>query len=387
MRQSSSVHLLSSALLVLSLACSGDEDLFPNPPAAQGGTPGAGGAPAGAGGSGGAAAGEAGAGGQNAGAGGDAGSGGSAGEAGGAGGQAGGGDGGNASGAGGDAAGAGGGSSGSGGTPSGVRVPDCEAPAESASGGSCVTLDEFVTCNPVSNAPCKDGETCDFAGAGTTSCFPPPNDAKLCQPCSNNTGPFCAGGHICLDDVCHRYCCTDSDCGPGALCVASVLKASQQEAGAGVCVRYEEEAGGAGGASGASGAAGAGGDFTISPACEGCFGQKCGAEFQACTKDGVCTACATQDPFQPSCETNQPWQNIITCLCTTSDCGTTTCTNECAALAPQGAGGAAGSGAAGQSGQSGQGGGAAGGSAGSGGGAGASAGSGGASAGSAGSGG
>ena len=139
--------------------------------------------------------------------------------------------------------------------PNTVVVPDCAAPPFSASGskGSCVATDaESVTCNVVTNSPCKTGEACDFSGGGTTTCFEPPNDAKLCEACNPATGPACGGGMNCQEGVCMRYCCNDSDCSEGFGC--SQLLPKFKTYGVGLCVKFDAQ-----GAAGAAGAAGSGG--------------------------------------------------------------------------------------------------------------------------------
>jgi hypothetical protein len=51
-------------------------------------------------------------------------------------------------------------------------------------------------------------------------CFPPPNDATICQDCDNKDGPFCGAGMGCAMAKCAKYCCDDGDCGAsGASCV------------------------------------------------------------------------------------------------------------------------------------------------------------------------
>src|SRR5262249_27231286 len=97
--------------------------------------------------------------------------------------------------------------------------PSCDAPAMSPSGGSCIKIGGSVKCNPVTNQGCQPGEACDF-GMAAFVCHPPPNDAMLCEKCSNsNPGPFCGGGMHCLEDLglakCAHFCCDDCDCGSG----------------------------------------------------------------------------------------------------------------------------------------------------------------------------
>lgn len=89
--------------------------------------------------------------------------------------------------------------------------PTCDVPADPPSAGACVTLDDAITCNPVTNEPCGAGEACDTNGDGY-ECYEPPNDAVLCEECGDNN--FCAGGLTCAG-TCAKYCCTDEDCGAG----------------------------------------------------------------------------------------------------------------------------------------------------------------------------
>lgn len=85
-------------------------------------------------------------------------------------------------------------------------------------GGSGTT----PNCNPFTGAPCNlaKGEVCDESG-GAYSCFapPPPNDAKLCDPCGNTAMHFCAQGMHCSGaHECYAFCCADGDCGAGGKC-------------------------------------------------------------------------------------------------------------------------------------------------------------------------
>lgn len=69
-------------------------------------------------------------------------------------------------------------------------------------------------CNPVTNEGCSGGESCDLGPSGF-ECYPPPNDAGICQPCGPSVGAFCSGGLACIDGVCMKFCCTTADCGAG----------------------------------------------------------------------------------------------------------------------------------------------------------------------------
>ena len=82
--------------------------------------------------------------------------------------------------------------------------------------GSCTMECTTPTCNPVINEGCDaaGGEACDLSMSGY-SCFPPPNDAKLCAACDNSAGPFCVAGAHCIGTQCAHYCCDDGDCGTG----------------------------------------------------------------------------------------------------------------------------------------------------------------------------
>jgi hypothetical protein len=103
--------------------------------------------------------------------------------------------------------------------------PECTAPADAGSGGSCVTItgDGGVECNPVTNAPCNTGagEACDRTQIGGTHCFPPPpsNTAALCAMCDDTNGPACMPTATCVPtsagENCARFCCVDGDCGSG----------------------------------------------------------------------------------------------------------------------------------------------------------------------------
>jgi hypothetical protein len=95
-------------------------------------------------------------------------------------------------------------------------------------------------CNPVTNAPCMTGHTCDAAENMMTKmfagfeCFGPPNTQMLCQDCNNSMGPFCVGTHGCFGGKCARYCCDDGDCGTGK---CEHLWADKGFAEVGLCVK------------------------------------------------------------------------------------------------------------------------------------------------------
>lgn len=88
---------------------------------------------------------------------------------------------------------------------------------------NCAKVCGLQQCNPVTNEPCdtKSGESCDFDGNTGYICYPPPNDAKVCEACDNSNGPYCGPGLSCLQDGgCAHYCCNDGDCGTGTCDIA-----------------------------------------------------------------------------------------------------------------------------------------------------------------------
>ena len=81
-------------------------------------------------------------------------------------------------------------------------------------------------CDPRNGEGCGEGSACDFSGDGELMCFPPPNTAAIDEACNNAEGPFCASGGWCAPDsvtgdaLCHKVCCSDSECTePGFECV------------------------------------------------------------------------------------------------------------------------------------------------------------------------
>lgn len=108
-------------------------------------------------------------------------------------------------------------------------------------------------CDPVSTTSCdQNGGACDFdVNSGTFQCFGAPNDAGLGQPCDSGNGPYCAQGATCVNSVCVRYCCADSDCTSGSC--APDTDAS------GVTVGVCTGPAGTGGSAGSAGAAGSAG--------------------------------------------------------------------------------------------------------------------------------
>ncbi len=109
----------------------------------------------------------------------------------------------------------------------------CDTPSSPPSKGSCVTVpdagvvtnDGGVHCDPVTNARCPSGQTCDVTSdtngnVNGLACYPGNNSAELCALCSATEGPFCAGGLTCAHvdtalTACARFCCSDADCGSG----------------------------------------------------------------------------------------------------------------------------------------------------------------------------
>jgi hypothetical protein len=114
----------------------------------------------------------------------------------------------------------------------GGAEPDCDAPAQPATGGSCVTVAGAIACNPVTNEGCNAaaGEACDVNDADGYECFPEGNSQGLCEECNDNVG-YCQGGMTC-GGVCVRYCCDDTDCSGAGTCD----KTAGFPGGVGVCV-------------------------------------------------------------------------------------------------------------------------------------------------------
>ncbi len=116
---------------------------------------------------------------------------------------------------------------------------DCAAPVDVAntpSGGACMQDWQAVghNCNPVNNEGCTATQICDFGGY--FQCYDVVGDeVGLCEACDNLDGPLCGVGLTCDSDSdtgrCHRYCCQDADCGPGASCVSYAYVV-----GVGVCL-------------------------------------------------------------------------------------------------------------------------------------------------------
>lgn len=153
-----------------------------------------------------------------------------------------------------------------------VGAPECSAPPGPQAAGACVTVADPINCNPVTNEPCDTagGEACDNTGAGF-ECFGPPNDTDTCDTCDNANGPWCKPGATCIGNggtQCAKYCCDDSDCGPGVCFKVDDTGAQvfPQSPELGVCVDNGggtggggAGGGGTGGSMGTGGAGGAGG--------------------------------------------------------------------------------------------------------------------------------
>jgi hypothetical protein len=91
-----------------------------------------------------------------------------------------------------------------------------------------------VLCDPFTASQCDvaGGESCDWDGSNF-SCFPPPNDGKLCGDCGFDANTFCGVGLTCLDsNKCAAFCCNDGDCGAGGKCDLTFLG----DPNVGVCV-------------------------------------------------------------------------------------------------------------------------------------------------------
>jgi hypothetical protein len=103
------------------------------------------------------------------------------------------------------------------------------------------------SCNPVTAEGCPtDGSTCDIGPNGFFQCFPPPNTVDACGTCDNQTA-FCGPELTCVFPSqnagaggCFHYCCTDADCGGGAICdttfAATTLTPSNKADAIGLCV-------------------------------------------------------------------------------------------------------------------------------------------------------
>jgi hypothetical protein len=130
----------------------------------------------------------------------------------------------------------------------------CDAPATSPSSGFCYT---GTGCNPVSNATCAAGASCDSTMSGFQCYAPPPaNTAAACAVCDSMNGPECLPGSTCLDGLCFKYCCDDGDCGSGSC----DKDQTTNDPDVGLCVKNEPIGdGGADGGADGGGDAGAGG--------------------------------------------------------------------------------------------------------------------------------
>lgn len=115
----------------------------------------------------------------------------------------------------------------------------CDAPVDIAntpSGGACLDwMNIGHDCNPITNEGCAENEICDWNGV--FKCYPVTGtEVGLCEPCQTDGGNVCQAGMTCDSDQddgkCHRYCCTDEDCGSAGECIAY----SFAPTGVGVCL-------------------------------------------------------------------------------------------------------------------------------------------------------
>jgi len=137
---------------------------------------------------------------------------------------------------------------------------DCFAPEPAPSNGSCVAMDNItVFCNPISNAGCFEGGTCDFFFDGFSTVLSCSSNffTSTCSPCF--TAGECQPGNACLSQ-CTKFCCDDNDCSIEGRC-AHQQTTSLGFPQIGVCV-LDTGTGGSGGA-GVGGAGGAGGQGGI----------------------------------------------------------------------------------------------------------------------------
>jgi hypothetical protein len=89
---------------------------------------------------------------------------------------------------------------------------ECNPPADPGE-GSCVTVGSATfECNPVTNAGCGVGETCDAVGEKWV-CVSGTHDSGICEAC---TPTSCVAGATCIPSLgCLKYCCSHEDCTPG----------------------------------------------------------------------------------------------------------------------------------------------------------------------------
>ena len=90
--------------------------------------------------------------------------------------------------------------------------PDVEYPT----GDPCGDTTPW-SCDPLTGDGCPESEyACDFfgqyGGVGEFVCFSDCTE-PVGAPCDRTEGPWCAAGAACVDGVCAKYCCSDSDCG------------------------------------------------------------------------------------------------------------------------------------------------------------------------------
>lgn len=129
---------------------------------------------------------------------------------------------------------------------------ECSAPTTLPARGACVTS-TANQCNPVTQEGCNlaNGEACDLSNAGFV-CYPDGNVHTQCESCGQS-GEYCVGGYACYA-TCAKYCCDDSDCGPGT-CKKGIFFI---EPNLGLCETDGNEGGGGGGGAGPGGGGGGG---------------------------------------------------------------------------------------------------------------------------------
>ena len=76
----------------------------------------------------------------------------------------------------------------------------------------------LAACDPVSNAGCTSGETCDLVEdevelvLGCERMSEERPSSSLGQSCSIASGTRCGAGLRCASGTCRSYCCSDTDC-------------------------------------------------------------------------------------------------------------------------------------------------------------------------------
>lgn len=137
------------------------------------------------------------------------------------------------------------------------RQAACDAFLPGGSDGACFTVDNQTSfCNPVKADDCGDIGVCDVGTNALFECVPKPiSSAGPCKPCG--ASGFCDPGYACVDGLCARYCCDDSDCGSGHC--DQTLPDAAPDAAIGLCMQGGGGQGGTGGVGGAGGGAGGAG--------------------------------------------------------------------------------------------------------------------------------